>query len=353
MNVYLIWLLQLNNLTLNTIILIFIFYFIFTLNNRLIIKITIVYSIVFKLKYLNFINIFIFGFFKVHILLFYIVLVIANFNILKYNYVDLKIKLNNSAYFMSISFFLGSLWSLHLFDWGYYWTNDSIEYVLLLFILFLIISIHKWKKNYYLPNVYVLLNMFILFMIRFNLIHTRHNFFQQNTLIYFIIKLFLIIVLQIFLFIKFNYKFFIKKFNILLIPLFLFFILIIINYINFFFLKLILYNIYTIIFCTTLLINRWGTIKYIYIHLIFFILYICFIVITVCYIFIFKFNLITNLTLNYNKYLYKHFLNFKSVNFNIFVNTLNQNLLFVKWAENFWTNNSLLIFYKKLINFII
>ena len=353
LNVYLVTLLQLNKLSLNIVILLCVFYFIFIVNNKFCISVVIVYSLSFSMNYLNFINSFIFGFFKIHILLFYITIIMGNFNILKHSYIDLRVKCSNILYLVVLSFFLGSLWSLYLFDWGYYWTNDSIEYVLLLFILFLVVNIHLWNTHTYIYNVYTLLCVYMLLMLRLNIIHTRHNFFQQNTLVYVIIKLLFILSIQSFTFTKINYKFFIKKFNTTILLFFFIIFFIMVNYINFFSFKLFLYTVYSVVICLILLLTKWGILRYLYTHLSVFILYMCFVFLIPCYIFLFKISLLKELTFSYNVYLNKYFINLKTTNFYTFLNSLNNNLLFNKWKEVVWVNSNVSVFTKKLLNFIL
>jgi len=120
LNTYINLILQFNKLSLNLIMLIVVFILIFIAIQRIYMCIITIFSLTFKLKYLNFINLFIFGFFKVHIVLFYITAIVGYFISLNYNYINLKLKLNRNILFISIAFLLGSLWSLYLFNWGYY-----------------------------------------------------------------------------------------------------------------------------------------------------------------------------------------------------------------------------------------
>ena len=353
LNIYLVLLLQLNKLSLNVVILLFVFYSTFMCIRRWSVTTLIVYSLVLGLNYLNFINSFIYGFFKIHILLFYVTIIIGKFSILNANYISLKLKYVNTICLIVISFFLGSLWSLYLFDWGYYWTNDSIEYVLLLFILSLIVSVHIWKKSNYLHNTHILLCIYMLFMLRLNIIHTRHNFFEQNTLVYTGIKVFFIFTLQHFLVTNISYKFFIKKFNTTFLALLFLVCLIMINYINFFFLKLLSYNIYSFVFLLTFLLGRWGSLKYILIHALSFMVYICFIVLIPCYIFLLKFKLTIDLIPNYDIYLNKQLIFIGINNLHHYLINLSFNTLFNKWKGNFGINTVVSIFNKKLVNFII
>lgn len=330
-----------------------IFQFIFIAINYTYVYVIFLYNIVFKIKYINFINLFMFGFFKVHILLFYITSIIGSFIILNYNYTQVKIKLNNNIFFITIAFIFGSLWSLYLFNWGYYWTNDSIEYVLLFFILYQLINIHLWKKKNYFIGIYLILNLYVLLMIRLNIIYTRHNFFQQNTLIYFNIKLLWIFIIQNFIYFNSISKFFIHKFNVWILWFYFLVFLIIVNFINLFFLKLLMYNIYVFIFILFVLANRWSISKYLYTHIISFCIYMCFIVTVLCYIFSFNLSIFNNLNSFYNYFFIKYITNLKYLNNLFFFNNLNNNILFNKWEGSLFLENKLFISKKKLINFIV
>jgi len=333
--------------------LIVVFILIFIAIQRIYMCIITIFSLTFKLKYLNFINLFIFGFFKVHIVLFYITAIVGYFISLNYNYINLKLKLNRNILFISIAFLLGSLWSLYLFNWGYYWTNDSIEYVLLFFILYQIIIVHIWKKKVHLISIYLWLNICILFMIRLNIIYTRHNFFQQNTLVYFNIKLFCILIIQSFIYNKSFNKFYLCKINISGFFFLITILLIVINFINLFFFKLFMYNCYMIIFFLFILVNRWSTLKYLYIHIFSFLIYICFNVVVTHYFFYFRFDSNGNIFQFYNYFILKHVLNYMGCSMLFHFNNLSNNGLFSKIGGLSYLHPLSSIPQKTLINFII
>jgi len=89
-NIYINLILQFNKLNLNLIILVVVFTFTFIIMQKIHIYIITIFNLTFKLKYLNFINLFIFGFFKIHIVLFYIAGIIGYVITLNYNYIELK-----------------------------------------------------------------------------------------------------------------------------------------------------------------------------------------------------------------------------------------------------------------------
>ena len=352
--VYINLILQFNKLSLNLIILILVFVTLFISISRGWVYIIIIFSISFKLKYLNFINLFIFGFFKVHIMLFYIASIMGYFIVFSNHYVQLKLKLNKNIFFIGIAFLLGSLWSLYLFNWGYYWTNDSIEYVLLFFIIYQVIAIHLWKKNMYLIGLYILLNICVLFMVRLNIIYTRHNFFQQSTLIYFNIKLIFLLVGQSFFYINFFSKFFLYKFNISSIFFYKIIFLIIINFINLFFFKLVMYSCYVIVFFIFILINKWSISSYLYIHLISFSIYLGFNIFIINYFFYFKLGGGSNgLFLYYNWFLTKSIVTYGNSNTLFKFSDINSNTLFNKFDGLIYPHTTSFSPSKVLVNFII
>ena len=345
--------LQFNRLGLNLIILIVVFIMLFISAGRLWLYIVIFFSVSFKLKYLNFINVFIFGFFKVHIIIFYIASIVGYLIIFSNHSIQLRLKLNKNSFFIGVAFLLGSLWSLYLFNWGYYWTNDSIEYILLFVITYQIIVIHLWKRSIYLIGLYILLNVCILFMVRLNMIYTRHNFFQQSTLIYSNIKLVYLLVGQGFIYTNFFSKFFIYRFNILGISIYIIIFLIIINFINLSHLKLFMYSCYTIIFFVLILISKWGTSKYLYIHLISFSVYFCFIIFFINYFFYFKLGSSGNPFLYYNYFLTKHIVVYSNFSMLFKFNTLNDNTLFNKFNNLIYPHTTSFTPLKVLTNFVI
>lgn len=127
------------------------------------------------------------GFYKIHPPLLYYALTIFYF------YISIKKKINKySILFLTktiiITFCLGSLWALTQFIWGRYWSNDSIEIILVLFIGLSLCYIHKFYKNKIVFSNFFFFNfILLLFSLRLNLIFTKHNFFQKliNLQLYF------------------------------------------------------------------------------------------------------------------------------------------------------------------------
>ena len=84
-------------------------------------------------------------------------------------------------YILTIAFVLGSLWALFQSVWGYYWSNDSIEYILIFFIILALGTIHQYYSFKYTNQLIIILILLLLLFIRLNLIYTKHNFFTKTT----------------------------------------------------------------------------------------------------------------------------------------------------------------------------
>lgn len=107
--------------------------------------------------------------------------------------------INSVICILLISFALGSLWALFQTVWGYYWSNDTIEYVLLLFIVFSLVSLHNYYvRNFTLKIFLLTMTLFLLISLRLNLLYTKHNFFTKlKVLKYFIFFLQFITIINI------------------------------------------------------------------------------------------------------------------------------------------------------------
>jgi len=127
------------------------------------------------------INTFYQGYVKIHPPLQYISSLLTTLVI-----VNIK-KIQNTPFIYIISglisaFILGSLWALFQSIWGYYWSNDSIEYILLFFMFFIGIKMHKYHlKKIRINSFSIILCLFLLVCLRLNLLHTKHNFFIKNS----------------------------------------------------------------------------------------------------------------------------------------------------------------------------
>jgi len=116
------------------------------------------------------------GYYKIHptILYYCVIAYLTVLTQLNFFFKFLVIYILNLLIFTLI---LGSLWALVDFIWGYYWTNDAIELILLLYVIILIYFIHqinKKKKFFYICSyITIFLNLNLL---KFNFFFTKHNF---------------------------------------------------------------------------------------------------------------------------------------------------------------------------------
>ena len=188
---FIIFLICLNKLKINIGLLILLYLMLTFTNKRLYTSLLIVLSVSWKSKFIFFIKLFFFGFFKTHLLIFYSALLFIS--IPHSTPITLKFKNSTKLYMIVIAFILGGRWALYLYNWGYYWTNDSIEYIMLLFLLTAIWKIHKNQIISYYTIIMFVIPVYILILLRFSFIFTKHNFFQQNKLSYWLLKIILLI----------------------------------------------------------------------------------------------------------------------------------------------------------------
>lgn len=118
------------------------------------------------------------GYYKIHPPLFYLL----NHLIIYYLISKSNLKTNYMLFVSILTFSLGSLWALYQNIWGYYWSNDSIEYILLMMFLFVLIYSHQVyiKFPIYSFLFYVLI-LFLILLLRMGFIYTKHNFFKSLT----------------------------------------------------------------------------------------------------------------------------------------------------------------------------
>lgn len=225
-----IYLVNLNNLILNFLIIIIIYIFIKNIEKYYnFIFIILVYQSI-LVKKLFVISDFYFGFYKIHPIIFYTSIITFFYkiqlknNIFRINYLILFL-------ICMYSFFLGSLWALYQSKWGFYWSNDSIEILLLFLIIANIINIHRKFNNYVYQFYFLLQIIFLLTCLRFNILYTKHNFFGKTTTInIYQYVLFLIFFIKILIY-PLTYKY-ILKFNILIWLIIIYTVEIFFNLIN-------------------------------------------------------------------------------------------------------------------------
>lgn len=91
----------------------------------------------------------------------------------------------NIFFLASVALLLGGLWGLGNSIWGFFWVNDQIEIVLLLYVLILLYLLHVYIQWENIVRSITILICFILvlFFLRWGFTFTRHNFFNVKLLV--------------------------------------------------------------------------------------------------------------------------------------------------------------------------
>lgn len=120
-----------------------------------------------------------YGFNLIHPILFYLT-VLSLFYFLFYSFKFFKIIISNLIYIGFLSLLLGMFWGSINEGWGFFWTNDLIELILLFYIICLIIILHSIKTNFYKISIFFFCITIILIFVRFNIVFSVHSFFVSS-----------------------------------------------------------------------------------------------------------------------------------------------------------------------------
>lgn len=182
-------LINLNKIKLNYIILLIILLSIIYIKKNYYISIFIALNILFlNLKFIYFLNLFFYGLFKIHPILFYMSLLLYS-HTLNNNLIYFKIRIITVIAMSTISLFLGGIWAMYQLNWGYYWSSDPIEFALLFIIGLYVYKLHTLKLQLKYKNILLIYILFYIYLIRSNLIYTKHNFFNVYNYLYVYIKI--------------------------------------------------------------------------------------------------------------------------------------------------------------------
>lgn len=190
---YLDYLFSLNYWNSNTLLILSFIFFFQRLQSNVVYCLFFKFFIGFKLMHTyiikkTLVNALFIGTLMIHPLLFYISLIILCFKVLfPKNFYLLGwqvLHFSKLVALLSLTLLLGGFWGFQSTIWGYFWVNDTVEWLLLLAIFYSLWCIHKAvssvKSWNFLWALFFLLNLILL--VRLNLISTRHNFIQNSKL---------------------------------------------------------------------------------------------------------------------------------------------------------------------------
>lgn len=173
----LIYLLNLNKISINLLIILVIMLLVTSLSYcKLYLYTTYLLVTILLNSFIYFIDNFTYGYFKIHPTLFYLALSMYVWGLKRNNFLKFtKLFIIVST---TTSIVLGSLWALYQLSWGYYWSNDPIELALLFISLIFIMQVHTGKLTKYYIHMPFLVVILYIHLIRMGYIYTKHNFFS-------------------------------------------------------------------------------------------------------------------------------------------------------------------------------
>jgi len=134
---------------------------------------------------------------------------------LLYTLLQINKYLYSSMYYILVAILLGSWWAMQELNWGGWWEWDLVEIINLYYLLLLLFFIHQnivfllKSFNKFINNTIIVM-VFIL-LVRYNLIHSIHNFINSTEFIQFYNYFFLGLLLLLFIvatnFNIFNYSY--------------------------------------------------------------------------------------------------------------------------------------------------
>lgn len=137
------------------------------------------------------------------------------YNYLMFSLIQINKYMYNSIYFILIAIILGSWWAMQELNWGGWWEWDLVEIINLFYLLLLLFFIHQniifllKSFNKFVNNILIVMTFILL--VRYNLIHSIHNFINSTEFIqfysYFILSLVFILYIISHNLNIFNYKF--------------------------------------------------------------------------------------------------------------------------------------------------
>ena len=138
------------------------------------------YSSIYKQSYPAFPQTLLFGYNIYHPPMFYITYFLI-LNLFLSARSRVKISNNFTFFLISFSLILGMFWGSIHSSWGFFWSSDYIEYILLLTSTLVVCKIHtiffKFNQKFY---YYIIVNLLLfILLLRLNFFTTIHSFFQN------------------------------------------------------------------------------------------------------------------------------------------------------------------------------
>lgn len=133
------------------------------------------------------------GTITIHPLLFYFSLILVLLVIARkqacYISNTLPLTMSTLSYILTVTLVLGGYWGFQSTVWGYFWVNDTIEWLLLCVLLYTLSQLHVllnyWRTSNHFLALLCILNM--IAVVRLNFLPTRHSFIQNTNLFYYVL----------------------------------------------------------------------------------------------------------------------------------------------------------------------
>jgi len=256
------------------------------------------------------------------------------------------------------TFLLGSFWALYQKIWGLYWSNDSIEILLVILCVLSIYYLHKlFLKSIFYSKFLLISFISCLLLLRLNYIYTKHNFFNIQLLFNkFINIIFFFSLPSIIIRDYCRTKFlFLQRISYYFFKIYLLLILIVSNHFNIFSIKIV-YTFVINIFFFKLFLNMFNSLKkFIYFHI--FIFIFIFIFTNFTYNYLSSYCNIQNLIYNKNLNLFLKYFNLKNISYHFYKNYnffITEKFMYSHKFINMYnmSKTSLFVTMKNLINYL-
>lgn len=95
---------------------------------------------------------------------------------------------------LSITLALGGFWGLQSIAWGYVWVSDTIEWLLFAKVIYVLFTLHYLRNQHFTLNENIIPSILlsIIFLVRLNIIQTRHSFISSYATVYIILFFYIV-----------------------------------------------------------------------------------------------------------------------------------------------------------------